>query len=168
MTTDSGRGSTGEAPEQYNMWRFLTEFSQGFFSLINSGRVFPAFGLAILVILGIVAWRVPESDLADLIEQFFEILSGSELLLWTALIVTNGVWLYIVRRVRRQDQAEIERLTDVRSELVHGREEGELEPIERHRSSEDDQTEEYIIPGRAHEAPSDNTETESRPNPEDE
>lgn len=128
---------------EYDGWRVLLAFIDGIFELINSHKVYPAFGLFILSILGLIVWRLPGTELAEIIKILineFVVNKGGVISL---LILTNLGWAYLLKRMNRIYSEEIDRLAKIRSELMHN---NSSQKIEKHRSSKDDCDEHYIIP----------------------
>lgn len=127
---------------EYNGWRVLAIFIEGIFDLINSRQVYPAFGLVLLSIVGIVVWRLPESDLAEITKLVVgEIFGGTGGLL-ALLVVTNAGWAYLTKRLHSMYTHEIERLANIRKELMHG----PIGKIATHRSSDDDCEKSFMMP----------------------
>ncbi|RVU47054.1 hypothetical protein [Rubrivivax rivuli] len=138
---------TAKSPgASYGFWGFARDFSSGVFSLLNSGKVFPAFGLLLLVLMGLIAWRVPDTELAGLIREFFQLLRSSFGFAMGALIVTNVGWLWLIRRQREIYQSEITRLSDLRSKLLLGDKSSDFTPIKELHTSNGTQRESYVMP----------------------
>lgn len=135
--------SQKKPPEQYGGWHFARDFSAGFFGLVNTGRIFPAFGLLLLAIMGLIVWRLPETDLAHVIESFFDVLRSSVALAIGLLVITNIVWFILFMKQKRIYENEINRLSDIRSELFHLGSDQVL--IKNHRTSTGSQVESYIV-----------------------
>lgn len=131
-------------PETYGGWHFARDFSTGVFGLLNTGRVFPAFGLLILVLMGLIIWKLPESDVAAALSGFFEFLRSSFTFAITLLVSSNTVWYLLYKKQKRLYEAETKRLSDGRSELLHLGSDQVI--IVNHRSSEGAQAESYILP----------------------
>ena len=146
MADKPGHPPEKSAEPAYNIWRFLTQFFGGVFSLINSGKIYPLVALAVLGLVAFVAWEMPEADLGEAVLRLVELLTSSSALCWSLLFITNLGWIYLLRQSRRTDQDEINRLANLRKELMYGRESGHLTPIEQHRSSEGLVVEEYLLP----------------------
>lgn len=130
--------------DSYSPWRVLSEFIGHVFALVNSGRIFPAFGLVILVLAAIVLIRLPEAQIAPLIEHFFKFLSSSTALALGLLLVSNIAWIMLFRAKKKMYENEIVRLAAIRSELMHIGVEQVV--IKTHQTSNGKQTESYIIP----------------------
>ena len=130
----------------YGFWGFARDFSSGVFSLLNSGKVFPAFGLLLLVLMGFIAWRIPDTELAGLVREFFQLLRSSFGFAMSALIVTNVGWLWLIRRQREIYQSEINRLSDLRSKLLLGEKSSDFTPIKELDTSNGAQRESYVMP----------------------
>lgn len=126
------------APKQKNGWDVLSELIQGTIGLINNNKVYPAFGLLLLGIVGLVANRLPPDDLAEITKL---LIKDGSLLLLAALVASNLGWAYLLKRTRETYLKEIDRLASVRSELMH--KDGS---IKNHRSSNDDCDESYLLP----------------------
>ncbi len=130
----------------YGFWGFARDFFSGVFSLLNSGKVFPAFGLLLLVIMGIVVWRLPETELAGLVREFFALLRSSFGFAMSALVATNFGWLWLLRRQKEIYQGEIDRLSDLRSKLLLGENSSEFTPLKELHTSNGAQRESYVLP----------------------
>lgn len=123
--------------------------SPAIFSLLNSGKVFPAFGLMLLAIAGMVLVRMPESELAGLVREFFIVIRSSTGFLGACLVVTNLGWLWLLRRTKRIYQDEIDRLSEVRKALMLGQDKSTF--LSAHTTSNGTQKESYVLPpGASH------------------
>lgn len=137
--------SRPEKPAQaYGGWDFARDFSNGLFGLFNTGRIFPAFGVLLFMIMALVLYRIPESDLAGVIEGFFSFLQSSTAMAYFLFFASNVGWLRLHKRQERLYQAEIDRMAAIRKELMHGGESKTL--IQQHRSSDGEQSEGYLLP----------------------
>jgi hypothetical protein len=126
-----------------NGWSFLIEVSKGIFALINNDKIYPLFGLIFFVLCAFTLWLMPSSEVAYVVKSLINRALGGELPLIIMLVLSNTGWAYLYKKMRRQDEEEIRRLSDLRSQLMH------LKPrvqIEEHRSSEGDCQEQYLIP----------------------
>lgn len=132
-----------------NGWSFAIEVTRGFFGLLNTGRIFPAFMLLIIAIMGLVAWRLPESELASVVIAFFDAMSSSSAIALTLLLASNVGWFALFNRQKRMYERELERMAEIRSKLFHLGVQQVL--IKDHRSSTDEQSECYILPDLAKE-----------------
>ncbi len=128
----------------YGGWEFARDFSAGIFGLLNTGRIFPAFGLLLLVIFGLIVWRLPDTDLAFVIGDFFDVLRSSTALAFGLFASSNVVWLVLFRKQKRIYENEINRLSDIRRDLFHLGNDQVL--IEKHRTSNGSHVESYILP----------------------
>lgn len=142
-TTDRPREKPDVADKAYGGWHFARDFSNNLFGLLNTGRVFPAFGLLLVMIIGLVMWRLPDSELAPLIRDLIAWLGGSSGFPWVLVIVTNLFWVILCAEQRMLYRQEIKRLAALRSELMHG---DHLTLIKKHRSSDGEQDESYFLP----------------------
>jgi hypothetical protein len=149
---DSGNKRTLPNEASYNGWMCARDIAAGVFSLINNGKIYPAFCLLILMLMGMVLWRVPESELGSIITLFLKSVVGTAGIAWIFFFSSNFGWSWLLIRQRRLYQNEIDRLSHIRKELLHGRaiieRPGELDKpiISKHRSSDGEQTEGYILP----------------------
>jgi hypothetical protein len=142
----SGQKNKEVAPRNvrvYGGWNFAKDFSKGIFQLLNSGKIYPAFGLVILVIIGIVAFRLPEAHLATTVSEFFSTLQSLFGLSLGALVASNLGWAWLFRRQTKLLEDEIERISIMRSELLHT---PNRIQITNHRSSDSPVTEAHILP----------------------
>ncbi|MBU0917934.1 MAG: hypothetical protein KKD97_16450 [Gammaproteobacteria bacterium] len=133
--------------DAYNVWMFFRDFFSGVFSLLNSGKVFPAFGLLLLSIAGMVLWRMPESELAGIVRDLFAVIRSSTGVLMACLLASNIGWLWLLRRTKRIYQDEIDRLSEVRKQLMLGQDKSKF--LTAHSTSNGRQKESYMIPARA-------------------
>lgn len=140
-------------PEPYGGWHFARDFFSGIFGLFNTGRAFPAFGLLLLAITGLIVWRLPESDIAHVIESFFALLQSTTALVFGLLVLTNIVWFVLSRKQKRIYENEINRLSNIRSDLFHLGHDQVL--IKNHRTSTGSQAESYILPNPSGSKPKD-------------
>ncbi len=113
----------------------------GVLGLLNSNKAYPAFALVLLVIIGIISWRLPESDLGWILKRIIENATTSSGTLIGFLVLTNIGWYFVVRQLKRVYQAEIARLINVRQALMHGK-----VSIQNHRSSSGEQQPTMILP----------------------
>lgn len=137
--------------EKYGGWNFARDFSAGIFGLLNTGRVFPAFGLLLLGIMGLVVWKLPESDLAHVVDGFFNVLRSSFALAFSLLVLSNIVWFILFMKQKRIYENEINRLSDIRSDLFHLG--GNQVLIKNHRTSNGSPPESYILPSHNDDKP---------------
>lgn len=130
------------ANSEYNGWRVLHRFIEGLFDVINNRQIYPFSMLIIFLIIAAVVWKLPGDELADIIKLLI-----NSPPIWVALIlivvITNLVWLYLFQRKTSIYNREIDRLTAIRRELMHN---PSKNLIKRHRSTEDECEESYIIP----------------------
>ena len=127
-------------------WSFARDIANGVFSLLNSGKVFPAFGLLLLLIMGLVVWRLPDTELAGLVREFFALLRSSFGFAMSALVATNLGWLWLLRRQKEIYQGEIDRLSDLRSKLLLGENSNDFTPLKELHTSNGAQRESYVLP----------------------
>ena len=103
--------------------------------------------MLILMLMAFVAWLLPASELASLTYEFFDVLRSSFGFSIACLIVSNAGWIYLNRRQREIYSREIDRLSEIRSRLIHGKFEAKV--LEEHSSSVGHQQESYIVPSSA-------------------
>lgn len=133
---------------EYNVWRVLYVLVEGILNLINNNKIYPAFGLFILSIICLIIWRLPETDLADIIKLLInEVIVGKSGLIFI-IIFTNFGWVYVFNRMKVIYGHEIDRLASLRSELMHR---PERNNIEEHRSTNGDCEESYMVPSKKEE-----------------
>lgn len=143
-------GDAPKAPKPsatYGGWHFARDFSSGCFSLLNSGKVYPCFGLLVLCLMGIVAWRLPDTHLAHIVQEFLDTLRSSFGLMAGAFVVSNIGWAWLHKRQRVMYGSEIERLANLRDSLMHKQD--DLQKLEMRDTSTGEQKETYIVPSRA-------------------
>lgn len=93
--------------------------------------------------MALVLYRIPDSDLAGVIDGLFSFLQSSTALAYFLFFASNVGWLRLHKRQERLYQAEIERLAAIRKELMHGE---SKTLIQQHRSSDGEQSEGYLLP----------------------
>lgn len=142
MSKAHKKGQENAHKGEYNKWEFARDFSNNFFGLLNNGRIFVAGGLAIILLMGLVIWRLPDTDLADLSRQFLGALITKGFYI-SFLILSNVTWFWLLLRQRSIFQFEINRLSKIRSNLMHNE---KKILIENHRSSDGVQKEGYLLP----------------------
>lgn len=144
MATGDGRQETpGVSDKDYGGWHFARDFSNNLFGLLNTGRVFPAFGLLLVIISGITVWRLPDSELAPIIRDLIAWLGGSAGFAWGVVLLTNLFWMVLCAKQTKLYREEIKRLAALRSQLMHGE---NLTLIKKHRTSDGEQAESYFLP----------------------
>lgn len=141
----------------YNGWECLRDFFGHVFGLINTGQIFPALGILIVMLIGMVMFKVPNDQMPGVITQFLDMLGSSVGIAYGLLGLTNVVWVVHYKTQRRLYLTEIKRLAAIRKELMHGY--ASSVPIKEHRSSTGQQSEGYLVP--ADMAPADPKESES-------
>lgn len=136
--------SSDQAPAEpeYNGWRVLHFFLEKFFGLINTNKIFPVFILLLFAIIGLIIWRLPGSELADLLRALINKDIVNEVGLVFALVATNLAWVFIVTVLTLTYQREINRLSEERKKLFH---QPDRSSIEEHRSSEGKQRAVYLF-----------------------
>lgn len=144
MATGSGsQEKQGVDDKAYGGWHFARDFSTNLFGLLNTGRIFPAFGLLFVIIAGLIVWRLPDSELAPIIRDLIAWLGGSAGFAWFVVFLTNVFWLVLGAERTRLYREEIRRLAALRSQLMHGE---HLTLIKKHRTSDGEQKESYFLP----------------------
>lgn len=145
MATKSNKKATDSHGSEYNGWRVLAIFIEGLFGLINTNKIYPAFGLAILAIATLIVWRVPATELAVLIRFSIEQISSTSSGLMGLLIISNGGWIWLFNQSRSLYKSEIDRLANIRQELLQGN----VANIDAHQSSQAPVPETYFLPTQA-------------------
>lgn len=139
----SSKKNKKNVTHEYNGWRVLLVFIEGIFELINSHKIYPAFGLFILSILGLIVWRLPDTELAEIVKLLINEFIVNKGGLIGLLVLTNLGWAYLLKRMNGIYSKEIDRLAKIRSELMHN---SSSQKIEQHRSSKEECDEHYILP----------------------
>lgn len=116
-----------------NVWDFGIEVVRTFRILVSSGQTWTAF--AFLLLIGFY-FKIDEKTTNHVIKTVFNILANDRFYL-LPLIGGYCILIPIYHHRKKVDKAEIDRLTEERSMLMHGRDKGELKPLKRHTSSED-------------------------------
>lgn len=156
MAANKRKIKSGEGSSPYNWPRVAHRVVDGFIELVNNNKIYPAFGLLLLIIATIIVVRIPQSDLAEVIKTGLTALSLTTPGLLFALIFSNLGWFYLLRRMKSIYGDEIDRLAAQRKVLMHG----PSTKIQNHRSSEGECSESYLIPNgdKAGEKDSEHTE----------
>jgi len=139
-----------------NAWTFLIVLTKAFFQLINNNKIYPLVLLIFTLVVALVVWKIPDTELANIVQLLLEKqLSGINATLAILLFFTNIMWIYLLKRLRSIYTDEIDRLASQRSKLFHGDSDdggsgsaGGKPAIEKHRSSADKCGEKYILPSR--------------------
>jgi len=142
----SKKGSSASQKQNDNAWSFLITIAKGCFKLFNNNKIYPVFGFLLIGLVGLIIWRLPEKELASailIILNEFVVNKGGLIVL---LLASNFGWIYLLGSQRKMYLSEIDRLTKIRSELMHIKGNGQGTHIEAHRSSSDDCEESYVIP----------------------
>lgn len=143
MSQKKKKKAVVKSQNAYNGWRVLFLFIEGVFNLINNNKIYPVFGLLLISFLALIVWRLPDTDLGNIITILVnEVIVGKSGLI-SIIIFTNLGWLYLLKRMRGVYQQEIDRLASIRSDLMHGTDKSK---IESHRSTKGSCEESYIVP----------------------
>lgn len=103
----------------YNGWRVLYFFIERVFDLINSNKIYPVFGLLFLLLIGLIVWRLPDTELAEILKLLInEFIVGKGGLI-AIIVVTNLGWVYVLKKMTDIYKCEIDRLSAIRSDLMH-------------------------------------------------
>ena len=141
------KASENPASTRYGGWDFARDFSTQFFALLNTGRIFPALLVLLALLMLLFGVRMPTEELAPLSNHLLDALSGWTGVFFLLLVVTNCGWMLVFHERDKLHQQEIKRLTDIRSQLMHG---GDMTLIKEHRSSDGEQQEGYLLPSQQH------------------
>jgi len=120
----------------------------GFFNLINTNRIYPLFGVLGLFLTALVVWKLPSSDLGIILTTIVNEFIVNKGGLIAIIVVTNLAWMYIFNRMREIYTSEIDRLSGVRSSLMHNNdsENEQATNIGSHRSTNNNCKETHILP----------------------
>lgn len=129
--------------EPTNGWDALIAIADRIFALINNGIIIPVFGLFILIIIFLIVYKLPENELSGILMAFINITLKDKVSLYVMLAASNIAWFFIYKRSRSTHIKEIERLSKIRSELLHKTNGG---AIKRHRSSDGDVDPSFLLP----------------------
>lgn len=142
------RTRKAEPVQKENVWSFLIVVAKGIFQLVNNNKIYPTLALCLLSLIGLVVWRLPESDLAEISKMLInEIVVGKGGLI-AFLVLTNAGWIYLTKRLRELYLGEIDRLSEMRKNLLHTNEQRDGKVIGNHRSSDDECKASYILPSK--------------------
>jgi len=141
-STDPPNKKQGTSDKDYGKWHLFRDLANHIFGLLNTGNIFPLLFLTVLVCMGLIVWRLPESELAPLIRDLIAWMGSATALAWAVVIVSNLAWFHVHRARKELDRAEIARLTEQRSQLMHGE---NLKLIKVHRTSDGEHAETYLM-----------------------
>jgi hypothetical protein len=141
-STDPLNKKQSTSDKDYGKWHFFRDVANHIFGLLNTGNIFPLFFLAVLVCMGLIVWRLPESELAPLIRDLIAWMGSETAFAWAVAIVGNLAWFHVHRAQKALYRGEIARLTDQRSQLMHGE---NLTLIKHHRTSDGEHAETYLM-----------------------
>lgn len=129
--------------QKHTGWSVAAMLVEGCFGLVNTNKIFPLFGLLFVLLAGLIVWKLPGDELAVVIKLCFETFATSWTAMLVLLIATNVGWFTLLCKQRVVYMNEIDRLSDVKKELLHSD-----NPVKTdHVSSESAITETYILPG---------------------
>ena len=134
---------THKQKNDYPWSRVALTFLEGSFKLINTGKLYPLIALLLLIMAMVVVYRVPEEALGQALLIFMNKVIVTYGGLITLLVLSNLAWRFLWVKQRDNYEKEIKRLTDERSDLMHN---PDRKRIKKHRSTEGDCKETYIMP----------------------
>lgn len=106
---------TNKSNGKRNGWDVLHACVEGLFYLINSAKIYPAFGLLAVALMGMLIWKLPRTEVASILKIILnEFLVGKGMLL-VILLITNLLWAYINRREKNIYARNIE----AQSKTIH-------------------------------------------------
>jgi len=135
------RKSKGKKLPEHSWSKVAFRAVDGILNLINTNRIYPLFGVLILFLIGLIVWKLPESDLGNILTVLvneFVVDKGGMIAI---ILISNILWWYIFNRMRSLYKDEIDRLANIRSHLMH-----DNDKIEDHRSTNDECKETHILP----------------------
>jgi hypothetical protein len=144
MATKQPQNKAKATQSEYNGWMFARDFAKGVFGLLNNGKIYPAFGLLFVGLIGLAEWRLPQDQLAPIITEILVTVRSSFGFLLAVAFATNAGWLWLFSRQKRMYDQEIARLAEMRKQLIHC--EDKIIPIDNHRSSENVVNQTHIFP----------------------
>lgn len=130
---------------RYGPWDFARDFSTQLFALLNTGRIFPAILVLLALLMLLAGVRMPTDEVAPFGNHLLDVINGWTGLFLFLLLATNAGWLVLYRERGKLHEREIKRLTEIRKQLMHGE---NLTLIKHHRSSDGEQQEGYLLPGK--------------------
>ena len=137
MAKPKKKKSSGKKSKATNGWDVLINALDLTYELINSGNIIGALFLGLIAFGLILTIRMPTNELSPLLLGFVGVL-GNMKTGYIILITALSVSLYANVNMYRTYKTEIKRLTNQRSELVHGLETGKLKTIKTHVSCNTD------------------------------
>ena len=140
--------SENSNPKSTNIWDVLLSIVNNIFALLNNGKIFPAILLAIIVAFLKIIFSMSNEELTSCVVSF---LASDETILvgiglFALFIISNGIWIVLYRNKKKLYLEEIQRLTQNRSELLHGRERSDSPLLNTHTSTTQIGNESYIFP----------------------
>jgi hypothetical protein len=127
---------------EHNGWSVLYRLVDGVLNLLNTNKIYPAFGLIFMSLAALIVWRIPETELAAILLIIVNEIIVSKSGIIVLFIVANVGWMYYLNRMEKMYEKEITRISTVRSNLMH--KPGRV-TIDEHRSSEGEVEESYLL-----------------------
>ena len=131
----------GKKPGESNSADVAMHFIDAVYNLLNTGNIVGVFLLGLIALIGSIMWRLPDEQLGPIVIGFGGFLYGERFY----LLVMAVALIYCIHLKRKMDtlyKDEIQRLTDVRKDLIHGLQSGALTPLQKHTSTGYDVTDE--------------------------
>ncbi|WP_277656507.1 hypothetical protein [Seleniivibrio woodruffii] len=132
-----GKDKKSHPDKQTNFWDFLINFTDKLFELFRSGYLSGAILLAFFIIIVILVIKLPSAPLIIFISSFFNFLSEEKFYVFP-LCALIFIMIYWCIRQRNEYKKEIKRLQNIRKELMHGLNSGELKTLSNHNSCDFD------------------------------
>lgn len=105
------------------------------YNLANTGNLIGVLLFGIVILTWILTYRMPEADLIVLVSGLGSFFLG-EKFYTVPLLMLLAFCIFLKIRMNKVYKNEIQRLTDVRKELIHGFQSGTLVPLENHTTSD--------------------------------
>jgi len=123
-------------PEEnsHNLWSVANNIVDQTTKLISSGNIIGAILLFIILTCMLFIWKYPNEELPGLVRIFYLALSNVNLFFYL-LVAALGFSVVGNYLQYKKYHKEIERLTNLRSDLIHGLDRKDLKPLNKHLSS---------------------------------
>jgi hypothetical protein len=128
-TTNNRRSTVINNPT--NVYDVLIHFLNLLYSLIKSGHLVGLIVTIVFLCYGIAVVKMDSADASGIIKGLTDVLMNERFYVFPLLCVII-LQIVICSFQRKVYKAEITRLKDIRNKLVHGFENGELQPLQKH------------------------------------
>lgn len=113
-----------------NKYDFLINLTDALYDTINSGNIIGIIAVIILLII----WKLPPENINTHVTTLTMFITR-EKYYFVPMGILSCFTVYIIFYQRKIHKEEMRRHADLRFRLIHGRENGELQPLKEHKSS---------------------------------